>query len=208
MRKIQALFVDPRGIYPGLLGSENCWDEKRDAREYDGSDPVIAHPPCARWSRLAESVYARTKKDEHRPGNDGNCFKCALADVLSCGGVLEHPAFSKAFPAHGLPRPAFGSWQRAEVRAGIGLRVWVTEVWQSDYGHPAPKRTWLLYCGEIAPFDVEWHASPGTHAVGGDSRKRRRQGAAARPRLSGRENIATPPAFAELLIHLASWCRA
>ena len=48
---VQALFVDTAGIYPTLLGAENCWGEERDARTYAGDDPVVAHPPCQRWSR-------------------------------------------------------------------------------------------------------------------------------------------------------------
>jgi hypothetical protein len=208
MTQVQALFIDADGPYPGLLGTENCWDEKRDARRYEGGAPIVAHPPCARWCRLAESVFARTQKEEHRPGNDGGCFIAALESLKRCGGVLEHPAASKAFAVYGLPRPTFGTWQPIDLKVAPGMRAWATEVWQSAYGHPAPKRTWLVYVGEIAPFALEWRRDPGTHAVSGDAIKRRRQGAAARPRLSAKQNIATPPDFAEVLICLASWSRA
>jgi hypothetical protein len=48
---VDALYVDPKGIYPRLLGPEHCWDEARDARTYAGPGPVVAHPPCQRWGR-------------------------------------------------------------------------------------------------------------------------------------------------------------
>jgi hypothetical protein len=201
--EIQALFVDPKGVYPGLLGSDNCWDEARDARTYVGSDPVVAHPPCARWCRLAESIFARTRKPEHQPGNDGGCFASALAAVRRGGGVLEHPANSKAWKTYGIPKPEGIGWLHVGTNA-VGS---VCEVWQSAYGHLAPKRTWLLYCGSRPPFELNWDRPAGTHAVSGDAVKRRRQGDAARPRLSGKQNIATPLAFAHTLIQLAEWSR-
>lgn len=51
-RPIAALFVTKDGAYFGLEGVDP-WDEERDAMLYDGPDPVVAHPPCARWSRFA-----------------------------------------------------------------------------------------------------------------------------------------------------------
>jgi hypothetical protein len=203
MAKVQALYIDPKGIYPKLLSPENCWDEARDAREYDGDGPVIVHPPCQLWTNMARVNFKRYPKEKNRPGNDGGCFKCALADLLSCGGVLEHPAGSHAFAAHGIPAPKRGSWQLTEMRAAPGLRVWVTEVSQVAYGHKARKRTWLVYCGEIAPFELDWSEPPATHQIGHDSKLKR-----PKPSLGKREACATPPDFAELLIHLASWSRA
>lgn len=57
---VQALFIDPEGIYPKLLGPENCWDEARDARKYPGTDPVVAHPPCGLWINLCAVNWARS----------------------------------------------------------------------------------------------------------------------------------------------------
>ena len=50
-RTIAALFVEEGGCYYGLDGVE-AWGVSRDARKYDGPFPVVAHPPCARWSAL------------------------------------------------------------------------------------------------------------------------------------------------------------
>ena len=209
---VSVLYCESGGVYPGLVGREQCWDEARDARRYNGPHPVVAHPPCARWCRLAESVYARTKKDEHRPGNDGGCFASALAAVRTWGGVLEHPAESKAWRHFDLPAVPRAARKRRLGRKLAPVRVgwhgslgtgWVCEVWQSAYGHPAPKRTWLLYVGRQPPFELRWDRPAGTHAVGGDSRKRRAQGAAARPRLTSKQNLTTPPEFARELLRLA-----
>lgn len=208
MTRVAALFVDAGGVYPRLLGDDLCWPESRDAREYAGDHPVVAHPPCARWSRLAPSVFARTGKEEHRPawlgGTDSGCFASALASVRKYGGVLEHPAGSHAWAHFALEAPVSQdeTWTRVIDAQGV---YWVCEVWQSAYGHKAPKRTWLLYCGARPPFELNWDRPPGTHVVAGDSAKRRRQGEDARPRLTGRENIATPEPFARELIRLAQW---
>ncbi len=85
---IAALFVQRGGAYFGLPDIDP-WDEQRDARLYQGTAPVLAHPPCARWCRLAGLVQARWGS---KIGDDGGCFASALANVRRCGGVLEHPA--------------------------------------------------------------------------------------------------------------------
>lgn len=89
-RPIAALFVDRAGIYASVPGVDT-WDESRDARLYAGPHPVVAHPPCTRWCRLAGLVEARWG---YKRGDDGGCFASALASVRKWGGVLEHPAYS------------------------------------------------------------------------------------------------------------------
>src|SRR5205085_734763 len=104
---VAALFVDPKGVYSEAAGVE-LWDEARDARLYAGPWPVVAHPPCNKWSRWAgfcEAVYGLKR------GDDGGCFAAALAAVRRFGGVLEQPAYSKAWDEHGLPEPTWrGGW--------------------------------------------------------------------------------------------------
>lgn len=85
---IAALFVETGGAYFGLEGVDP-WDVKRNAMLYDGPHPVVAHPPCARWCRLAGLVEARWG---HKRGEDGGMFAHALDCVRRFGGVLEHPA--------------------------------------------------------------------------------------------------------------------
>lgn len=79
---IAALYVQRGGVYYGLPDVDP-WDETRDARLYAGPHPVVAHPPCSRWCRLAGLVEARWG---HRKGDDGGCFAAALASVRTWGG--------------------------------------------------------------------------------------------------------------------------
>ena len=139
---VAALYVQTGGAYYGLPDVDP-WDEARDARLYEGPWPVVAHPPCARWCRLAGLVEARWG---HKKGDDGGTFAAALAAVRRWGGVLEHPAYSDAWGAFDLPKPARGGWTSSLTSPG-----WATEVSQSAYGHRARKRTWLYYVGEEPP---------------------------------------------------------
>lgn len=124
---VQALYIDPRGPYPALLGRENCWDEKRDARLYAGPESVVAHPPCGPWGALRH-LYR---------GNEHDCAPRAVAQVHAYGGVLEHPRGSKLWEAAGLPKP--GEWS--------DYNGFTVEVDQCAWGHVARKRTWLYIVG-------------------------------------------------------------
>jgi hypothetical protein len=110
--RVAALFVDARGIYSGR-DDVDVWDEARDARLYDGALPVVAHPPCQTWGNFARSGMTL------RPlGDDDGCFASALANVRRVGGVLEHPANSSAWAAHGLHRPLSRGWHAADFGGG------------------------------------------------------------------------------------------
>lgn len=148
--RVAALYVQKGGVYYGLPDVDP-WDAERDARLYAGPWPVVAHPPCSRWCRLAGLVEARWG---HRRGEDGGCFKAALAAVRTWGGVLEHPAYSDAWAAFNLPRPSrWGGWQRG-ICGG-----WAAHIEQARYGHPAKKATWL-YAFDVAPPDLRWGHVP------------------------------------------------
>lgn len=187
---IAALYVDPKGVYSGLPDVE-CWGlPDRDAREYAGPWPVVAHPPCSRWCQLA---YMNQKRYGHRVGDDGGCFEAALHALRRFGGVLEHPARSYAWHHFGLIEPQRGCWSR-----GFG-NYWVAEVAQSAYGHRARKLTWLCYIGNEGPPALDWSAPEPTAQVSfcgnhGDSPL---------PRLSKREASATPPLFRDALLAIA-----
>lgn len=186
---IAALYVDPRGIYAGLPGVE-VWDEARDARLYPGPWAVVAHPPCARWCRLAGLVEARRGL---RRGDDGGSFAAALASVRRWGGVLEHPAWSRAWPAFGLPHPVRGCWQR-----GID-GAWVTHVDQARYGHRARKSTWLYAIHAELPR-LDWRPCNGgawPSWCGNRTRGRVVE------RLTHRECSATPHPFRDMLLGMA-----
>lgn len=189
---IAALYVQRGGAYWGLPNVD-AWDKARDARLYDGPWPVVAHPPCQRWGSMAAVNFARWGGDHNRPGNDGGCFAAALSAVQRWGGVLEHPAKTRAWAAHGLSRPIGAGWTRCMTGG------WVCEVWQSAYGHRANKATWLYAFGTTPP-NLDWSRRAGTHQVGfHDQRGKARN----KPTLPKREALATPLAFRDILISIA-----
>ena len=191
---IAALFVQADGCYSDIDGIDP-WPETRDARLYSGPHPVIAHPPCQLWGALAAVNFARWGGEHNRPGNDGGCFASAVKSVRNYGGVLEHPAKSRAFAAHGITRPISSGWNK------IGAKEWVCEVWQSAYGHRANKATWLYYSGQSAPFDLDWTRPTGSRQIGFYDKRGKSKN---KPTLSKRESNATPPAFMDVLVRLAS----
>jgi hypothetical protein len=178
--KISVLFTQPYSIYRQM--GLDCWDEKRDARKYDGPRPVIAHPPCNRWGPLAFVNQARYGT---KIGTDNGLFKYGLLTVRRCGGVLEHPAKTMAWPKFGLRKPRRGLWLMTLCGG------WVTEVSQGNYGHRSQKLTWLYVTGCDKPFDLDWSLKPGVCSV---------------EWLPKKERSATPRAFAKLLIRLALLC--
>ena len=191
---IAALYVETNGIYFGLP-EVDPWDVRRDARLYGGPHAVVAHPPCSTWCQLAKVNEARYG---HAVGSDGGCFEAALDAVRTFGGVLEHPAYSHAWPRFGLLRPARGSWRQDLWSPGS----WVTEVSQSAYGHEARKRTWLYYVGNSPPPALDWRDVEGTAWVGNDG------SATAKRHLSKAEAKATPLAFRDVLLSLARQSRS
>lgn len=123
--RVAALYVDPRGVYPGLAAE--VWDKRRDARLYEGPLPVVAHPPCQEWSVMRAFAKPRGELD---------CVAYAIDQVRQYGGVLEHPARSLAWSTFGLPPVGATMWP--DGWGGVSF-----EVALGDYGFPAPKLTWL-----------------------------------------------------------------
>jgi hypothetical protein len=200
---IAALFVQKGGAYYGIPDVDP-WPVARDARRYAGPFAVVAHPPCARWSRLAGLVESRARPSltfpfggtDRRRREDGGCFASALASVRRWGGVLEHPRWSEAWATFGLPvPPAAGGW----VRGACG--GWCCQVEQGWYGHLAPKATWLYAVGVERLPDLCWGPSPAMMVVT-KSRGRRDK-----PEMPKSLRSATPPAFRDLLLNIARSAR-
>lgn len=186
-RMIAALFVERDGCYSALRNVD-VWDSERDARNYRGPWPVVAHPPCERWGR-----YAGPGR-----GRDEGCFAAALAAVRDYGGILEHPADSHAWQHFGLAAPPrCGGWIDAD---GLGATCCVEQGW---YGHRARKRTWLYSCRVHLP-PLRWGRCPGDFVYarpGRDPAREIKTGAC--QRMSHRQRAATPPQFRNLLISIA-----
>ena len=197
---IAALYVEPGGVYYGLPDVDP-WGPPRDAREYAGPWPVVAHPPCARWGRYWSG--GPSAPGRYQKGDDGGCFAAAYYAVRRWGGVLEHPAASYAWAAYGIGRPpADGGWART-IDGG-----WTCEVDQGNYGHRARKPTWLYVHG-FTPSPLVWGRALGKQKIddGFHSTAERRAAVAAgyQPvgRLSARERRATPIPFRDLLLSMA-----
>jgi hypothetical protein len=193
---IAALYVQTGGVYYGL-DDVDPWDEARDARTYDGPYPVVAHPPCARWCRLAALVESRYG---YTAGEDGGLFASALAAVRRWGGVLEHPAYSTAWAKYGLmPPPRAGGWWRA----GLLDEGWCAHVEQGRYGHPAKKATWL-YAVRCDLPSLRWGSMPdhAARAIVSWCGNNIRPGEQ-RPRLRSREAARTPVEFRDVLLAMA-----
>ena len=200
--RIAALFVETGGCYFGLEGVDP-WDEQRDARHYLGPWPVVAHPPCQRWGRFYHGSTA--KPHQFEMGHDYGCFKSALLDVRTHGGVLEHPADSRAWAAFGLTKPERGGkgWIKADEYGG-----YTCYVEQGHYGHFANKPTWLYACHTALPELCWGRGEQRIHPVALEKHgyeKARRIGMVAMVGGKDKTKIrnATPPCFRDLLIAIA-----
>lgn len=195
--RVAALFVARGGSYWNLPGVD-AWDELRDARKYNGPLPVVAHPPCSRWCRLAGLVEARWG---HKKGDDGGCFGAALLAVRRWGGVLEHPAYSAAWPAFGIKAPPTGHRGWVDAEDGYGGHVAYVE--QIRYGHPAKKATWL-YARFVKLPELRWGSVPnGSGAALVSWCGNRVRTGEVRPRLGKKAASATPKEFRDVLIGMA-----
>ena len=136
------------------------YDEVRDARTFTGEMPVIAHPPCRRWTKfgmaMTKARFTRTGIETPQDEIDAERelgLWCAR-QVVKEGGILEQPEGSKLFAAAGLPLP--GAMQS---RDSFSLKVW-----QKWWGYPVKKATWL-YFRQIPMTAIEipfvlWNPAP------------------------------------------------
>ena len=199
---VAALYVEPKGCYVGVPGVDP-WDEARDARTYAGPHPVVAHPPCQRWGRFWHG--STRKPHQYKLGDDGGCFEKALQAVLRWGGVLEHPAHSRAWDAFGLVKPTTGAgWQWVD-----GASYWVCYVEQGHYGHHSRKPTWLLAAGQQFLPELNWTKGeqrlPAWMIERYGYEKARRIGVVAMVGGKDKTSVrnATPEPFRDLLISIA-----
>lgn len=182
---VAVLFARADSIYKSMQVCE-VFDVERDARNYAGVLPVIAHPPCRAWGRLRH--FAKPRPDE----KDLALF--AVQNVQKYGGVLEHPEASSLWRAAGLPPP---SWGMDEFGG------WTLPVVQHWFGHRTRKATWLYIVGvpPAALPSIPLVLGEASHVV---SRWSGRDRSRARPEIGKAEREATPVEFARWLIEVAS----
>jgi hypothetical protein len=150
LARVAALFVETGGVYFNLPGVDP-WDEERDARNYIGPWPVVAHPVCKRWGRYWRG--SPRGGPTFRKGEDKGAFAVCLTAARNYGGVVEHPHASSAWSWFGLTTPPrTGGWVRADEFGG-----WTCYVEQGAYGHEALKPTWL-YAAKVDLPELIWSA--------------------------------------------------
>ena len=169
----------------------DVWDAERDARKWPGGCPVVAHPPCRAWGRLAHMA-------KPRPG-EKDMARWAVRQVRKWGGVLEHPATSHLWPDQHLPEP-----QQRDSYGG-----WTLVIAQHWWGHKAEKRTRLYIVG-IEPYELPEYPmvlGDASHVIASSSARQRRDHPQHRPEVSKAEREHTPPELARWLIELAGRTR-
>ena len=173
---VAILFAMRRSHYFHLDGVDSVWDELRDARNYSGPFPVVAHPPCRLWGKLAHLAWG------DRAERDLALF--ALECVRRFGGVLEHPCGSALWPEYFLPRG-----NQVDLHGGRTI-----ELDQGDWGHPCRKRTRLYV---VAPRGLDFPV-PAPDLRPAAFRRL--------DLLTPRQRERTPPAFASALVDFAALC--
>lgn len=184
-KDVAVLFARKDSIYKSFPECD-VFDIERDALTFDGSLPVVAHPPCRSWGRLRS--FAKP-----RPGEQELAI-WAIDIIRKNGGVLEHPESSMLWAVEHLPKGR----ERDEFG---GFTLSIDQHW---FGHLARKRTWLYICG-ISPKEIPSYApkfEPITHVVGGSVYR----GFYARPEVPRSDREHTPPDFAKFLIEIAKMC--
>lgn len=124
-----ALFVRADSAYK-TRAFFDAWDAERDAMKFDKPDPVVCHPPCRSWGRLA---HLATNK---REGEENLAF-FSVEKIRQNGGILEHPSGSRLF---GSVLPDAGEFP--DEWGGFTILID-----QYDFGHVAHKPTKLYFCG-------------------------------------------------------------
>ena len=134
MKTVSVLFARSDSIYKKIKCCD-VWDSERNALNYKGDLPVIAHPPCRLFSRLRAFSTA--------PISEKKLAYFAVDCVRCYGGVLEHPSGSLLFKEYSLPL-------NKEYDNFGGFTISVNQSW---WQHPCTKKT-LLYIKGCKRSDV------------------------------------------------------
>jgi len=117
------------------------------------------------------------------------------------GGVLEHPAGSRAWKTFGLAAPPrYGGWISADEHAGFTCCV--DQGW---YGHRASKATWL-YAQHVQLLTLRWGPAglrPSVPPTATEDERRRILRTGICQRLSRKQRLCTPLPFRDLLLTIA-----
>lgn len=186
LRVVRCLFARRDSVYKAMAGVD-VWDADRDARQFPGGSPIVAHPPCRAWASLRHCAKPEPwEKDLAR---------MSVRWIREFGGVLEHPQKSTLWADQSLPEPG------CRDRFG-GFTLVVDQFW---WGHRARKRTRLYVVGcepsEIPQIPIV--LGDATHTVGLWSGRNR---LTCRPSIRKCEFESTPERMARWLVDLARVC--
>lgn len=182
---VAVLFARRDSVYKTLFGCD-VYDIDRDARNFAGWVPVVAHPPCRGWGRMRQFSHATLEEKRLGPW--------AVDQIRLWGGVLEHPAESTLFTHCRMPKPG----EFADRFGGYTVAIE-----QFHWGHRAEKATWLYIVGCHPSLIPVMPRRPGrpTHCI------RPTKNYPRLPSVTKPEREHTPPALAEWLIELARRCK-
>lgn len=183
---VAVLFARADSVYKTIPGCD-VWDAERDALNWPGGAPVVAHPPCRAWASLRHCA-------KPAPGEKGYAL-WAVDQVRQWGGVLEHPQLSTLWSVAELPEPG-----ERDEHGG-----WTLIVDQHWWGHRARKRTRLYICGcePLSLPAMPMKLGEATHTIGLWSGRDKSR---CRPSVSKREYESTPSEFAYWLVAVARLC--
>lgn len=191
---VAVLFARADSNYKQIPGCD-VWDKERDALNWAGGCPVIAHPPCRAWGQLR-------KLANPAPGEKELAIQ-AVKWVREFGGVLEHPRNSTLWPDQGLPAPG-----RVDEFGG-----WTLPIYQMWWGHRAEKPTYLYIvgCEPARVPEIPLVLGDASHVCGSPGRRRdgsrlHKGDAGWRPEITKAEREHTPPLLAKWLVELAILC--
>lgn len=114
---VVALYVDPLGLYPHLV--RDWYDEKRDAKLYEGPHPVVAHPPCGPWGSLR---HLNQKQDASCGPHGVEMVRRSsdIADCLFLASFRMRGVASRSRSLRSIGAMSHGS-ERGSTSSGIGL---------------------------------------------------------------------------------------
>ena len=143
---VSILFTQKNSTYKKFNGTD-CWDKKRDAKNFDEKNVIIAHPPCRAWA-----TFKGIAKPE--PGEKELAI-LAVDLVRKNGGIVEHPNRSSLWKQMRVPRPNEGSDEFG------GFTISIDQYW---FGHRGKKNSWLYIVGikpkNLPPFPIRLGHTP------------------------------------------------
>lgn len=116
----------------------DLWTKQRNAYNFNSNNPIIAHPPCAQWSRL--KGLANYNELEKQLGSF--CYE----KIISNGGILEHPLESSL-------------WKYLNIKPTVNCQL-------NWFGFPAVKKTGLFIYG-YEPLPPPFNLDAIQCAIGG-----------------------------------------